>query len=687
MSDEWYLHDGNEQAGPFGAAELTAKLATCRDPASILVWRADFEEWQRAGDVVELAKLLLPPAPPSLPPRAAGDDRVEIAAAGADPWRPAKWRWSAIGALVAIPIDLADLLLAWRGPFAPWHGDGLAHNIGRFAGVAVLTALIGLVAGLVRDWGSAREPLVTAADPAGHASQNRQNFIAKAWRGEYPLWVTYWIFGFLGNIIAGAIPLGLAQILSVHTGYDPRGIFIAMAAAWLGVLTIGLWQLVAVWRSARRRIFQRTRIGKFALWAAIAKLAVVFGLARLVAAFGLSGLPQLTEASRMAFRNDPSIPSYSIRVMRDGTEVEITGGIKFGLTDDFLKILAASPQIGVVHLNSIGGRIGEAQKLGKIIRERKLDTYTSAQCLSACTLAFAAGRARWMHRRAELGFHGPAFPGTTKAALQESVDSQKESFALAGFDRGFVERGLSIPSNEMWTPSIEELLRANVITGVSDGNEFAASGFDPGITQGVMSIMLANSFPAFQTLKVKMPLQFAVLAETYYGDYLAGRTEGEMRRAVRSKFAEIVASERPSADDHVLLDLGRLYADQYEALGAVDPTLCYSYASGSNATNAASAVRSIPPSLLERENFLYERIIASSSTRPPVTRRTTGPIWTKVFRQLLERGIDLEIVRSTNVETSKHADYCAASVALMREVASLGPAEAHLLFREMWRAK
>ena len=27
------------------------------------------------------------------------------------------------------------------------------------------------------------------------------DFIAKNWRGEYPLWVTYWIFNFLGSVI------------------------------------------------------------------------------------------------------------------------------------------------------------------------------------------------------------------------------------------------------------------------------------------------------------------------------------------------------------------------------------------------------------------------------------------------------------------------------------------------------
>src|SRR5262249_44697033 len=80
--------------------------------------------------------------------------------------------------------------------------------------------------------------------------------------------------------------------------------------------------------------------------------------------------PQEIEVSGMAFRNDPDVPDYSIRVMRDGTEAEIVGGFKFGLTEDFVKILSASRQISVVHLDSIGGRLGEGEKMFKLIRDR-----------------------------------------------------------------------------------------------------------------------------------------------------------------------------------------------------------------------------------------------------------------------------------------------------------------------------
>jgi hypothetical protein len=65
--------------------------------------------------------------------------------------------------------------------------------------------------------------------------------------------------------------------------------------------------------------------------------------------------PQLAATYAMAFRDDPTLPLFSIRVMRSNTEVEITGGFKYGLTDAFERVLETYPSIMTVHLDSIGG--------------------------------------------------------------------------------------------------------------------------------------------------------------------------------------------------------------------------------------------------------------------------------------------------------------------------------------------
>ena len=177
----------------------------------------------------------------------------------------------------------------------------------------------------------------------------------------------------------------------------------------------------------------------------------------------------------MGFMGDPDLPAYAMRIMRNGTEIEITGGFKYGLTDEFNTLLKASPQIAVVHLDSVGGRIGEATKLNKVIRKAGLTTYVSHLCASACTLAFAGGTERWMRQSGVLGFHGPAFPGMSQRELDATNDAQRDLMVSSGYDASFVSRALAVPSKDLWEPTIKELRAARVITGVANGRRFAQS--------------------------------------------------------------------------------------------------------------------------------------------------------------------------------------------------------------------
>src|SRR5262249_34289084 len=202
----------------------------------------------------------------------------------------------------------------------------------------------------------------------------------------------------------------------------------------------GIWQAVGIWRSATRRRIERQTAGKRAPWAAMAKVAICLGALQLGAVLIKAAIPQIAEASRMAFMGDPTIPSYAVRAMNGGTEAEITGGIKYGLTADFERLLRQSPGIRIVHLDSVGGRIGEGKKLNALIRARKLDTYVEAKCMSACTLAFAAGGQRILRKGAVLGFHRGAFPGARSEEVSAGID--RDIYAAAGFGQAFIERAL-----------------------------------------------------------------------------------------------------------------------------------------------------------------------------------------------------------------------------------------------------
>src|SRR6266852_4162807 len=442
-------------------------------------------------------------------------------------------------------------------------------------------------------------PNQNADDHTATKSHRFNNFVAMNWRGEFSLGTTYWLFGFLGNLFAGVLAIAVIAAFQSDSGYQPRAIFATILLVWMGIVIIAIWQTVGVWRSANRHIKVRSLLGKKSPWAGLAKVAVFFGVLRLAGTFLSSGWPQLLETGRMSFLDDPDIPAYSIRVMRNGTEAEITGGFKYGLTDDFVKILNASRQIKVVHLDSLGGRIGEAEKLNKIIRSKNLDTYVSSNCMSACTVAFAGGVRRILRKGAVLGFHAPSFPGMSKEELAEASKNQRDIFAVAGFDRKFVDQALSTPSTELWRPTSGVLLQAKAITAISDGSDFAMSGIGTSLTKNDFGLMLSKALPLMEPLQIRFPNDYDAVVQAYYGSFESGKTESESVAAGRAKLLIILKRLRPLADDGVLSDIGAVYADQYKALGSKSLALCYQYASGVGNTVAPS---DIPEALIQREN-------------------------------------------------------------------------------------
>ncbi len=355
-----------------------------------------------------------------------------------------------------------------------------------------------------------------------------ENFLRRYWQGNVSLPVSYWVVGFLGNFLV-LILIGLLQAALDNNEYDPKWIILSVAGSWFVAVSWSIFQLVGIWRSAIRYRSERRAQHKHGTWGVLAQVAVILGALSLVSSFVKVGAPQLLESWRIAFRDDPNIPAYTLRVMRNGTELEIAGGLKYGLASDFEKVLAASPQVRVVHLNSIGGRIGEAEKLARIISARGLTAYTSSECLSACTIAFAAGRERWLSEKARLGYHGGKFAG------QEQPEAMTNALLRAGYDARFVSRAVSYPSTEMWYPTLDELKAAKVISGRSDAYRFAASGY--GLKPGAEDIAeKLRSHSLFRAIEQVAPRVFRQMAEQFQRGYVQGLPEGQIFDQIRETY-------------------------------------------------------------------------------------------------------------------------------------------------------
>ncbi|MBR0956178.1 hypothetical protein [Bradyrhizobium japonicum] len=559
--------------------------------------------------------------------------------------------WDELGVRIQRQSD-PSLVRVWRDGFVGWK--------------TIEEAMVAIGAG-------SPDPVERESVDQAPQSQLRQNILAKHWRGEFSLGFSYWVVGICSNLVVAVI-IGLVGAFSRGT-YNPTGIFLFYVLLWSFIASLCIWQFVGVWRSAQRRKAERAAMGKRAAWAWAAQIMVCLGAVQTVVAVVKIAIPQIAEATSIAFMDDPRIPSYSIRLLNNGSEIEISGGIKFGLSTDFEKILNASPGVRTVHLDSNGGRIGEGEKLSAIIRSRGLDTYVEANCMSACTLVFVAGRQRVMKKGAQLGFHRAAFAGS------DSFDdgAERSIYRAAGISGPFIERALLTRHEDMWIPSGAELLSAGVVTRVSSGDEYARGGGGR-FTRHDLDKALQNSASMYRALKQAQPQAYDEMLEIVTRGTSTGIAQGELTDQVRAKVAEIISKLLPLADDSVLIDFGKLVIEQYTAIGAQDGAACYRYASGQPDQNL---VKLIPPHLAERELELNARIILSARKRPDPVGNDRS--WEKIRAGLDLRGYtvkDLELLNGKSIGAADYTRYCDVAIALYREITSLPPAEAAGVLRK-----
>jgi hypothetical protein len=259
---------------------------------------------------------------------------------------------------------------------------------------------------------------------------------------------------------------------------------------------------------------------------------------------------------------------------------------------------------------------------------------------------------------------------------------------MAGFDAKFIERALSTPHKDMWRPSPDVLLTAGVITRITDGTVFAASGLGANLTKEKVAADLARSVPVFRTIQVRFPAQFDSMADEYLDGILKGKTEAETIGIVRGKLLPFVVSLIPQADDDVLVDYNKVLIDQYTSLSVKSPAACYSYASGTGSPTNYSAEFS--KDLVQREIDVQERVVRTATKRPSANPTVLNALFAKLRKELLAKGLtdaDFALMEATNVDRAKYAQYCGATILFFREIGRLPPRDSATVLRSIFTSK
>jgi membrane-bound ClpP family serine protease len=157
---------------------------------------------------------------------------------------------------------------------------------------------------------------------------------------------------------------------------------------------------------------------------------------------------------------------FSIELFAGGSGVRLRGPIRHGATKQLETTLLEGGPIRFLELDSPGGLVAEARGLVRLIESFRLNTYVDRQCLSACTLAFASGRMRYLAPGARLGFHSYRLSSPTVAFFMDPQAEQQrdmELFRRRSVPQVFIERIDATPPGSMWFPSHRELLAARMV--------------------------------------------------------------------------------------------------------------------------------------------------------------------------------------------------------------------------------
>jgi hypothetical protein len=520
------------------------------------------------------------------------------------------------------------------------------------------------------------EPVLAPPPVPSKPPQTNANYLVRHWRGELSLPMAYWVNGIASNFVAHII-VNVSDFVTDHSDLTAGQYVAVVLVASVANLVIIAWLAVGIWRSASRH---KSRGGR-AVWAWLAKSMVILTAAVDIALFAVFSLPSISEDVRIALGYDRS-SEYAFRLLRDGTELEFSGEIVIGTARAFAQALDAAPQLKVLHLNSNGGKLDEADRIAAKVAGRKLVTYVSDECVSACTHIFLAGRERWIGDRGKLGFHRPYYSALVDFNRLAITSQEGKYLRSFGIPETFVAKVLSTPGSSMWYPSNDDLARAHLISGVAERGRFADSGELADLAENLLRV------PIYASLKQAHPKLFEDFLSTVLQERQDGDGAAEILSSAREVFSEVFDRLLPHAPDPLVLERTFIYLGYMDGLKSVDPESCAALA-GDDGTQLKTDLDKQFPELSKRENAFREYLIVSTDPdRPVPTKSEVEPHLTEVFTKIRERfGDGADLLGKDTLESDEYGRFCEVSMGLYRQITGLPSARAADLLRYLYNER
>lgn len=522
-------------------------------------------------------------------------------------------------------------------------------------------------------------PSPTSADtePAfidmAEVPQTSTNYLLRHWRGELPLGLSYWVNGTLISISA-------ALFITVVTRYVDAQDHSLRTNATMGLVLIAasllvwLWSVVGIWRSAGKH---RSRGGS-SFWSGMARLMVVIGVLAIGGRIATTIGPQAKELALIAVGNDP-MGSVEVKLSNDKRSLIIDGALREGTVLQLKKVLDENPDVRVIVLNSYGGRILEAKQIATLVQGRKLDTYVQGRCESACTFVFLAGRDRASTPNARIGFHQPSFIGLDADAQKKATEEMAKTYRQARLPDAFIKRISTTPPSDMWYPTRDELIAANVVTRLSLGGEVSVVG--TAITSRNELLLAMRTVPIWQAVEKRYPDMLNEAIDLGWAAREKGGSDGEMTNAMRSVIARIYPLLLKNADDTILNEFLDVLIYQMTAARAVSAEACAKLMA-----SQLDIAQTLPREALDKEQRFLIRAMATSPRAD-----SDNPSRVQFERAMRSALLSLpaghvDVIGNLAAYKDQPEVTCDASIALYRAIAALSEDERRIALRGMFQS-
>ncbi|MDH5526783.1 MAG: hypothetical protein OEY97_05685 [Nitrospirota bacterium] len=287
-------------------------------------------------------------------------------------------------------------------------------------------------------------------------------YLIRHWRGELPLWQSFWV-NLVAPLVAWRTLVG--WLLGSPERFSDLRLFSALGPALTLIgLLLCVWQGVGCWRAALRyRKLHRERPAR-AMWGELVRvqLAILVAVAMLWA-------PRFAIITGRSLHTAlfPERGDWHVAREQPGV-ISVRGRFGYGLADAVRDALVKWPDTAILQLDSPGGLMWEAETLYRTLSRSHLMTYVEGRCDSACTYVFVAGRGRYVHEGAHMGFHGL---GEAYAADPRTRRHHERLYDARGVDARFIRNALDTPPDHLLTLNARQLVRVGVAQKVVSEEE------------------------------------------------------------------------------------------------------------------------------------------------------------------------------------------------------------------------